>query len=102
MKMSGATESAAKVEKSTSLKEAVAYAVLWLQDKVCLLLFDDMWPTEECPTGFLNDLRQLLRESPCSRMALSTRSVLIAHGAGSVVDFGARQPLGPVSVEHRS
>ncbi len=31
-------------------------------------------------------------------MAVSTRSVKIAVGAGSIVDFGARAPLGPVSV----
>ncbi len=30
-------------------------------------------------------------------MAVSTRSVSIAVGAGSIVDFGARDPLGPVS-----
>ncbi len=30
-------------------------------------------------------------------MAISTRSVEIAHGAGSIVDFGARDPLGLVS-----
>ncbi len=98
MTLCGASETAAKVENSTSLKEAVAFAFTWFQEKECLLLIDDKWPTEECPTGFLTDLRQLLRESPRSRMAISTRSVEIAYGAGLVVDFGAREPLGAVSV----
>ncbi len=31
-------------------------------------------------------------------MAISTRSVNIAVGAGSIVNFGARDPLGPASV----
>ncbi len=45
-----------------------------------------------------SDLQQLLRESSESRMAVSTRSVNIAVEAGSIVNFGARDPLGPVSV----
>ncbi len=97
MRMTGATASVAMVEKSTSVKEAIANALAWFRDKKCLFLIDDLWPTDESPTGFLTDLLQLLRGSPDSRMALSTRSVKIAHRAESVVDFGARDPLGAVS-----
>ncbi len=43
------------------------------------------------------DLRQLLRESRTSRMAISTRSTTIARCAGAVVNFGARDALGSVS-----
>ncbi len=98
MRLTGATVSVAPVESSTSLREAVDYAFQWFQNKKCLLLIDDLWPTEACPTGYLFELRQLLRESPESRMAVSTRSTNIAVGAGSIVDFAARDPLGPVSV----
>ncbi len=98
MSMTGAIASAEKVNNSTSLKQAVTYAFTWFKDKECLFLVDDMWPTKESPTGFLSEFRQLLRESPRSRMAISTRCVDIAHAAGCVVDFGARQPLGAVSV----
>ncbi len=97
MTMSGASASAARVETSTSLEEAIDHAKRWFQDKKCLFLIDDLWPTEDCSTGYLPAFRQLLRESPESRMAVSTRSVSIAVGAGSIVDFGARDPLGPVS-----
>ncbi len=57
-----------------------------------------MWPTKTCKTGFLLDLRQLLRDSSASRMAISTRSATIAKRAGAVVKFGARDPFGSVSV----
>ncbi len=98
MRLTGATESVAPVESSTSLREAVDYACQWFQNKTCLFLMDDLWPTAACPTGYLSELQQLLRESPGSRMAVSIRSVRIALSAGSIVDFGARDPLGPVSV----
>ncbi len=68
----------AKVEHSTSLKEAITHAIRWFQDKKYLFLIDDMWPTDDCRTGFLTDIRQLLKGSPESRMAVSTRSVSIA------------------------
>ncbi len=96
--LTGATVSVTPVESSTSLREAVDYAFQWFQNKKCLFLIDDIWPTDACPTGYFSDLRQLLRASPKSRMAVSTRSVNVAFGAGSIVNFGARDPLGPVSV----
>ncbi len=95
--MSGASANAARVNNSASLEEAVGHAIRWFQGKKSLFLIDDLWPTEECPTGYLLAFRQLLRESPESRMAISTRSVSIAVRAGSIVEFGARDPLGPVS-----
>ncbi len=82
---------------SCSLREAVDYAVPRFAGKLCLFLVDDVWPLENCKNGFLMDLRQLLRESPKSRMVISTRSMAIAQCGGSVVRFGARDPLGPVS-----
>ncbi len=78
MRLTGATKSVAPVETSTSLREAVDYAFRWFQNKKCLFLVDDLWPTKACPTGYLSELQQLLRESPESRMAVSTRSVSIA------------------------
>ncbi len=98
MTMTGASASIARVENSTSLNEAVTHAIKWFQDKRCLFLIDDMWPTDDSATGFLTDIRLLLQGSPESRMAVSTRSTKIAVGAGSIVDFAARDPLGPVSV----
>ncbi len=93
MKRTGASSSLADVRSSTSLKEAVNLAVQWFHGKVCLFLVDDLWPIEGCVIGHFNDLRQLLRCSQDSRMAISTRSVSIAIGAGCVVDFAARNPL---------
>ncbi len=82
---------------STSLPDAVDFAVTWFQGKTCLFLVDDVWPTKNRRTGFLTDLLQLLRESPASRMAISTRSLAIARCTGAVVRFGARDPAGSVS-----
>ncbi len=48
MVMTGGTESVTRVEKSTSLKEAVDYAFGWFQGKKCLFLIDDVWPTGGC------------------------------------------------------
>ncbi len=94
MAMTGATTEAEKVEKSTSLTGAVARAISWFQDKKCLFIIDDVWPTDDSPTGFLSELSQLLQGNPESRLAISTRSVNIAIEAGVIVDFGARDPLG--------
>ncbi len=43
------------------------------------------------------DLRQLLRESPASRMAISTRSLDIALSAWAIIKFGTRDPSGVAS-----
>ncbi len=98
MKMTGASSSLADVRKSISLREAVNLAVQWFRGKTCLFLLDDLWPIESCIIGYFNDLRQLLRCSRESRMAISTRSVNIAIGAGCVVDFAARDPLVSVNI----
>ncbi len=99
MTATGASTSLTNVRKSNSLREAVDYAVMWFQGRVSLYLLDDIWPSENLPAGYLQDLRQLLRGSPHSRMAVSTRSVAVANHAGFVVDFAPRDPLGHVSVE---
>ncbi len=98
MKITGASSSLAEVRGSTSLTEAVNLAVRWFRRKICLFLLDDLWPIDGCAIGYFNDLRQVLRCSFESRMAISTRSVSIAIGTGHVVDFAARDPLGSVSV----
>ncbi len=63
MTMTGASASIARVKNSTSLKEAVTHAVRWFQDKKCLFLIDDMWPTNDSRTGFLTEIRRLLQGS---------------------------------------
>ncbi len=97
MTITGATSLGESVRSSSSLQEAVDYAASWFEVKVCLFLIDDVWPTKTCKIGFLADLRQLLRRSPKSRMAITTRSVAVAEFAGSVVSFGPRDTFGPVS-----
>ncbi len=96
--VTGAATLVETVKAATTLRRAVDATVPWFQGRVCLLIVDDMWPTKACRTGFLSDLKQLLRESPASRMAISTRSTTIAEYAGAVVTFGARDPLGNVSL----
>ncbi len=64
MKATGATASIAAEECSDSLRDVVDDAVAWFNGKSCLFLVDDLWPTESCVTGYLNELRQLLRGSP--------------------------------------
>ncbi len=61
--------------------------LLGLKTRYAFFLVDDIWPVVDCRTGFLTDLRQLLRESSESRMAISTRSTVIAQCAGAVVMF---------------
>ncbi len=96
--VTGAKSIMSTVLSSASVREAVDYAVPWLTGRICLFLVGDIWPTENCKTGFLMDLHQLLRERPESRMAISTRNVAIAQSAGAIVIFGARDSLGPVSL----
>ncbi len=96
MRVTGAGEIVDSVEKSSSVREAVNKAETWFRGRTSLFLVDDLWPTSES-TGYLHDLRQLLRRSPASRLVITTRSTAIAEKAGSVVDFGVRDPTGPVS-----
>ncbi len=92
MAATGATASIATVENSTTLREAVFHAIGWFQDKKCLLLIDDLWPTDGNPTGYLTYFHQLLQESPESRMAVSTRNLSIAVGAGALSTSSSRSP----------
>ncbi len=96
--VTGAATIVATVKGSITLREAVDAAVPWFQGRVCLFLVDDLWPTKTCRTGFLSDLRQLLRDCPASRMAISTRSTTIAKCARAAVKFQARDPFGSASV----
>ncbi len=75
------------------------FAVLWFKGKVCLFLLDDLWPAMHLPRGYFQDLRQLVRGSQCSRMAISTRSEAIAKEAGCAVKFDTREPRGRTSVD---
>ncbi len=65
------------------------------------LCISSSWTTygrlKNCRTGFLLELRQLLLESPASRMAISTRNTTIAQCVGAVVKFEARGSFGSVS-----
>ncbi len=62
-----------------SLIEAVDYAVMWFGGKTCLFLVDDLWPVQDL---HFDDLSQLLRGSPKSKMAISTRSRDVARELG--------------------
>ncbi len=92
MKATGGTASIARVENSTTLREAFSHAISWFQDMKCLFLVDDSWPTNENATDFLTHLHHLLQES--LEMAASTRSLNIVAGVGVVGDCAARDPLG--------
>lgn len=98
MRVTGATTSAAAVKSSKSLADAIAIATEWLREKRILFLIDDIWPTSTSPEGYLPDLRELLKESPESRMVVSTRSRQIAGKDGSHVDFGARNSCGQTAL----
>ncbi len=95
--LTGGSKIGAVIGSCTARRDAVDFAVPWFEKRVCLFLVDDIWPVKNGRTSFLTDLRQLKRESPESRMAISTRSITIAQCAGSLVKFGARDPLGSVS-----
>ncbi len=95
--LTGGTKIGVKIGSCTGLRDAVDFAVPWFKNRVCLFLVDDIWPAKNGKASFLSDFRQILRESPESRMAISARSTTIAQCAGSVVQFGARDALGLVS-----
>ncbi len=82
MGMTGGKSIAAVVGSSTSLLGSVNYAAQWFENRVRLFVDDDIWPVLNCRTGFYTDLRELLRESPHRRMAVSTHSRAIAQCAG--------------------
>lgn len=98
LRVTGATTCAAEVQSSKSLADAVANAAIWFHGKRILYLIDDIWPTTACAKGYLPDLEGLLQGSPGSRITLSTRSLQVAANGGSHVNFGAREPCGPISV----
>lgn len=98
MRATGATSSAAKVKDSSLLVDAVPTAAIWFRGKRILFLLDDVWSRADSPEGYLPVLQGILCHSPESRIAISTRSLNIAVKSGSHVDFGARDPQGPVSM----
>lgn len=98
MRRTGATFSAAEVDSVPSLEASVSHASAWFRGKRILFLVDDVWPTRNRPEGYLSDLKLLLQGSPYSRMAISSRSRLIASSIGSHVDFDAREPHGFIAV----
>ena len=84
-------------ESFISLRELIEEAAMWFSGKRCLFLVDDVWPTGNRETGYLQEVQEILRESPDSRMAVSTRSVEIARAAGLIVPFDAREPTESMS-----
>lgn len=98
MRVTGATTSAAAVQSSKSLADAIAIAAVWFHGKRILFLIDDIWPTSTCSEGFLPDLECLLQAYPESHMAISTRSVKITGKRGSHVGFSARDLSAPSSL----
>lgn len=69
------------------MREAADWAFTWFS-----FLIDDVWPIHGCPSSFLSELRQLLRQSAGSRIPTSTRSVKVADVAGRIPDPGTRDP----------
>lgn len=98
MRVTGATTSATAVLSSKALADPVSNAAIWFRGKRILFLIDDIWPSSNRPEGYLSELEGLIQGSPDSRIAISTRSLLIATKSGSHVDFGARDPCGPISL----
>lgn len=76
----------------------MSHAAAWFHGKHILFLIDDIWPTDSRPEGYLPDLELLLQGSPECRIAISTRSTVIAINTGSYVDFGTRDIEGDVAV----
>lgn len=97
MRVTGANTSALEVQSSPTLDSTISSAAVWFHGKRILFLIDDIWRTPTCPQGYLSYLEGLLRGSPERRLAIFTRSLLVAAKIGSHVDFGARDPCGPIS-----
>lgn len=98
MDLTGGRSKAFEVKSASSLSDAVACAATWFLGKRLLLLVDDLWPTPGRPQGYFPELAGLLRSSPDSRIALSTRSVDVAIENGFHVDFLPRDRQGRVAV----
>lgn len=74
-----------------SVKAAVDFAAGALSGLQCLLLLDDLWSTESCAVGHLEDLKHLLDSCTSSRIVFSTRSREISRRAGRLsVSFESR------------
>lgn len=99
MDFTGAVSKAFAVEAASSLAEATSFASNWFHGKRILFLIDDIWPTPDCPQGFLYEMNALLQGSPEGRIATSTRSTVIAIKTSLQVDFGARDPQGDIAIE---
>lgn len=98
MRVTGANTTAAEVQTSNTLADAVSNAAIWFHGKQILFLIDDIWPIAASPDGYLPDLEGLLQGSPESRIVVSTRFLQVATKGGSHVDFGARDPCGQISM----
>lgn len=97
-KCTGPRDSAAAVREQTDPAEAIEDTAFWFQNRRNLFLIDDIWPTKNRDQGFIPELRNILRGSPDSRIVLTTRYRRSGSLIGSQVDFGARDPFGPISM----
>lgn len=70
MKQTGAIRSARDVKNESNLEQAIVLAAGWFRNKCSLFLIDDLWKSSE---SYWPQLRQLIAESPESRIAMTTR-----------------------------
>lgn len=96
VRLTGSVSGSKIVQSSPSLTNAISTAADWFFEKCILFIVDDIWPASSHPDGFLFDLGKLLNGSPLSRIAISTRSRMVAVGTGSYADFSARDRQGSV------
>ncbi len=87
----GGLSTADKIEEQSTLAGTAKQAANWLGKKEILLVCDDLWGSPTSKFGYLSLLRQLVRDSPDSRLLVSTRDLKIAKEVSS--DFETFGPL---------
>lgn len=92
--LSGGKEHAVKVSNNDLLEGALDLVIEWFKGKTALFIFDDIWETTTSAVGYLSQLKAVLRCSPSTHLAISTRSQNIARFAGKKIMFRPLQEKG--------
>ena len=96
----GGKELVKEMRRTSSLRDVVAQAAEWLEDRTVLLVCDDLWPTDDREQGYVRELKDLLREAPKSGLLISTRDRTIAKAvSSSPVSFECVDPEGSKAKE---
>lgn len=96
VRVSGGASIAKQIKEASDMMDAVRTAAVWFQDRRCLFLCDDLWPSVESPVGFSPCLQALVA-SDGNAMVLTTRDRDIASISADYITLSPLEARGETS-----